>query len=242
MKKICKYIGFAFLGTLLFSCDPEPINDKELIDKQLKLTLDEVIHPDVAYEFAYDREGNEYKTVEVGDYEWFAQNLRVTQLNDGTPIKHITDNEEWNHATEPAYCSYKNRNKTNVHGMLYNYKVVETGKLCPIGWEVPNDSLWLELTEQYSGEDTAGVYMKSPNVWFDEQFANNRSGFSAVPSGLREKNGRFYIMGENAFWWSSTPHNAANAMYFYIDKNTSLNHSHMFREFGLSVRCVRKNE
>lgn len=241
MKHTFKYIGIIMLAGMFFaSCDPEPVNDKELIEKQLKLTLDQVLNHTIAYDTVSDIEGNEYKTIVVGDYVWFAQNLRTTKLNDGTPIANIVAPEEWTVASEPAYASYKNTEKTAVHGLLYNYKAVETGKVCPEGWMVPNDSIWFELTEEFTGKDTAGVFMKSPNVWHDDQLANNKSGFSAVPSGMKEKNGKFYVMGENAFWWSDSRHNIDNAMYFYIDRNTSLNNSHMFREFGLSIRCVRK--
>ena len=89
-----------------------------------------------------------YRTVQIGDQTWMAENLRTTLFNDGTPIPLIKDEKEWEQATTPAYCWYDNDKKKHgdTYGPLYNWYTVNTGKLCPVGWHVPSDDDWTALT------------------------------------------------------------------------------------------------
>ena len=68
-----------------------------------------------------------------------AENLRATKYNDNTSIPLVTEDGKWPVLTTPAYCWYKNEEyyKTD-YGALYNWFVVNTGKLCPAGWHVPS--------------------------------------------------------------------------------------------------------
>jgi hypothetical protein len=86
-----------------------------------------------------DIDGNVYNTVTISNYVWMSENLKTTRYNDGKNIPYITDKEQWKEY-EPAYCWYNNDRKENrdKYGALYNWYVVETGKLCPSGWHVPD--------------------------------------------------------------------------------------------------------
>ncbi len=240
MKTIISYTSIALLGLSIIACAPKKDKSEEIANNVTHITLEQVINKTVQYNTAYDIDSNVYKTVTIGKYEWFAQNLRVTKLNDGTPIVNVTDNAEWKKTAVPAYASYNNETVNEVNGLLYNYKTVESKKICPEGWQVADDSVWTNLTKTLNGEEKAAIALKSTNVWGDEQEATNETGFSAVPSGFRERDGKFYIIGQNALWWSATEHNEKNGMYYYIDKNISLNHSHIERTVGLSIRCVKE--
>jgi uncharacterized protein (TIGR02145 family) len=57
---------------------------------------------------AIDIDGNEYATICIGTQEWFASNLKVTKLNNGTPIPEVTDNAAWSALTTGARCWYNN--------------------------------------------------------------------------------------------------------------------------------------
>ena len=90
-----------------------------------------------------DIDGNVYNTVRIGDQVWTVENLRVTRFNDGTPIPHITDDNQWGNLSTPAYCFYDNSSANgDKYGALYNWHAVNTGKLAPYGWRVPTYDDW----------------------------------------------------------------------------------------------------
>lgn len=240
MKKNILYTTLAILGISIIACSPKKDNSEEIANNVSHISIDQVLNKMVKYNTAYDIDSNEYKTVTIGKYEWFAQNLRTTKLNNSKPITNITDNATWGKTNEPAYASYNNEKVNEVNGLLYNHKTIASQAICPEGWEVPTDSAWTDLANAFNGAEKAAIALKCSKVWSDDQQATNESGFSAVPSGFRERDGKFYIMGQNAFWWSASKHNENNGMYSYIDKNTSLNHSHIERTVGLSIRCVKR--
>ena len=204
--------------------------------------------------FVYDIDSNKYKTIIVGDFEWLAENLKTTKLNDGTPIKMISDNKEWENAEVAGYCWYDNdvKNK-DIYGAIYNWKTVKSEKLCPKGWSVPSDSLWNIMTDSLiGGKNDGGNLMKATGIEYwkknnkdtiANQDASNKIGFSALPGGLRERDGKYYVKGENAFWWSASAHNETNAMYYYIENtSSSITQSHIVRTTGLNVRCIKNRQ
>ncbi|MDR2962717.1 MAG: lipoprotein [Bacteroidales bacterium] len=239
MKKTLIILGAA---AFLAACSS---TSKETAVKSVDIK--DAINPQLTYGKAYDVDSNEYKTITIGTQTWFAENLRSEKLNDGTPIAEVADNAAWASTQEAAYAAYNNEKPVSAHGLLYNYKALESENLCPEGWKVPSDEDWDKLIIQAGGQEIAATTLKSKALW-KEGTATNESGFSALPSGFRERDGRFFIMGENALWWSTTVRmdkknnleDTHNGMYYSMDNNTNVNHSHIVRSVGLSVRCVKK--
>ncbi|MDR0941127.1 MAG: fibrobacter succinogenes major paralogous domain-containing protein [Bacteroidales bacterium] len=210
------------------------------------VSIDQAINEQLTYGSAFDVDSNEYKTIAIGNQTWFAENLRTEKLNDGTEITNVTENEVWADNQKPQLSAYNNEMPVSAYGLLYNYKAIEGGNLCPEGWRVPTDEDWDALAKTLGGNEIAATALKT-NVMWKEGNATNESGFSALPSGFRERDGRFHVMGEYSLWWSQTPRidkvndllDTQNGMYYSIDKNTNINHSHIARSVGLSVRCVK---
>ena len=96
-----------------------------------------------------DIEGNTYKTVKIGNQIWMAENLKTTKFNDGTAIPLVIKQKDWNNLTTAGYCWYKNDSSmySRIYGALYNWYAVNTGKLCPVGWNVPTEAAWISLLE-----------------------------------------------------------------------------------------------
>ncbi len=71
--------------------------------------------------------------------------------------------------------------------------------------------------------------------------ADNSSGFTALPSGMRsEHDGGFVTLGNYGDWWSATPSGPANAWARYLYYNiTAVVRTYWSRNRGYSVRCVK---
>jgi uncharacterized protein (TIGR02145 family) len=99
------------------------------------------------------------------------------------------------------------------------------------------------LTTVLGGSSVAGGKLKATGTaWASPNTgANNSSGFTALPGGLRYYNGTLYTYGDNSgFWWSSVEYNTSDAFYCLIDFNSnSSNVNYLNKQFGFSVRCLR---
>ncbi len=194
-----------------------------------------------------DIDGNVYKTVIIGDQEWFAENLKTTRYNDGTAIPHVTDNRQWSSLSSGAYCWYDNDpGNDTIYGALYNWHAVNTGKLCPQGWRVPTDNDWKVLMQHVSGNaagrlKATGTLEAGDGLWKHPNVeATNETGFSALPGGFRWADGSFSYLGDNGNWWSSSEHSLRYAGAWFMHNNYSrVSHNNEYKNDGFSVRCIR---
>jgi len=180
-----------------------------------------------------DIDGNEYKTVRIGDQVWMAEDLKATHYADGTPLIFIDNETSWANLDiyEKAYCWYAdNPDLEDSHGALYNWAAAMNGAessdanpsgiqgVCPDDWHLPSDSEWQELEMylgmseldagdlMYRGTDQGGKLKDTSEEWDSpNEGATNESGFSALPSGRRHPAGGFSgdISGDLASYWAS---------------------------------------
>jgi uncharacterized protein (TIGR02145 family) len=207
-----------------------------------------------------DIEGNVYKTVQIGNQWWMAENLKVTHYSNGDIIPNITDVSEWISLSTGAYCNYDN-DEANVttYGRLYNwYAVNDRRGLALVGWHVPSDAEWKQLEiylgmsqseadgREWRGTDEGGklkeaglIHWSSPNTG-----ATNESGFSALPGGYRSVydcyNNCFNGKGCSTNFWSSTEDDGSSAWRHALSCFASgvLRYSNN-KLIGYSVRCVK---
>lgn len=154
-----------------------------------------------------DGDGNVYRTVKIGDQVWMAENLRATKYIDGTPIPELKETKAWTEDRAGGFCWYNHDSATYdpLYGKLYNWFVVNSGKLAPAGWRIPTDEDWEILIKTLGGDKEAGHKMKvTGNIhWQKNDKSTNESGFGAYP-GYRSNNGSFIYMGVKGLYWSST--------------------------------------
>ena len=192
-----------------------------------------------------DGSGINYPTVKIGSQVWMAQNLATTKYNDGTAIENVTDSMSWLDKTEGAYCFYRN-NIFNylMHGALYNFYAVETGKLAPKGWHVPKKTEWKILFNNYSVEK-----LRSTLTWNNSINATNETGFSATAGGVLFTFGivreiSYMSLGTNFGAWTQDiyiidyDYNAFQAYVVDIRLNDYLIGG-LHKKNGLSVRCIK---
>jgi len=108
---------------------------------------------------AADIDGNIYKTTQIGEQEWFADNLRVTHFSEGTLIAGNLSLQEWYSDLTPGYRIYPHENIEGIYsdnemlsayGLLYNgYAAINEKGLCPRagGWRVATYDDWNKLND-----------------------------------------------------------------------------------------------
>ena len=177
------------------------------------------LNPAISYgEIIDDRDGQVYKTVEIGSQTWMAENL----------------NYDYNNRTARSYCYADSCSK---YGRLYTWSATvdsaavfsTAGKgcgchasssprgivrgVCPVGWHVPSVSEFQTLISYVGGYSVAGANLKSTSGWkSNSQYVGNGSdsnGFSALPAGayndaITYHVYRFYDVGNFAFFWTTS--------------------------------------
>ena len=220
------------------------------------------LNPAISYgEIIDDRDGQVYKTVEIGSQTWMAENL----------------NYDYNYRTAHSYCYADSCSK---YGRLYTWSATvdsaavfsTAGKgcgchasrspsggivrgVCPVGWHVPSLSEFQTLISSVGGYSVAGANLKSTSGWkSNSQYVGNGSdsyGFSALPAGARNDAityhvYRFYDVGNYAFFWTTSKGScvADRLRLGWADDSSNLSNISKNDERGdmdsaRSVRCLK---
>lgn len=200
-----------------------------------------------------DADGNQYQTIIINGQEWMKKNLGTHKYRNGDPIDYALDAAVWRDKTTGAYVEVgynSSHGPSNDYGALYNwYAVADPRGLCPSGYHVASDEDWTKLTDFLGGinndpgaasnlKATGTDYWQSPNLG-----ATNKSGFTAIPGGMRDFTfGTYYWIDQNGFWWTSTETYAnspdARNRVLYSNFNVG-DRSTSHKSNGLSVRCLK---
>jgi uncharacterized protein (TIGR02145 family) len=218
--------------------------------------------------FTDERDSHIYKWVKIGNQIWMAENLAFL------PKISIYSEESTNNDFYYIY-KYKGTElekaktkKWYKHtGVLYNW--VSAQKACPSGWHLPSSPEWHELVNflanngygfldsyENNGEKTnIGKALASEQGWWRksvfagevgcDQASNNKSGFSAMPGGMRYSEGWKPIfpilVNDLAVFWSSTEINENQATYHVLATNSNKLGMRVKagKGHGCSVRCIK---
>lgn len=188
--------------------------------------------------------GVTYPLIETGCQCWMGKDLQTGSYNDGEPIDFLTNDGEWLNAQSGAYAPYDLQESNALdYGYLYNWFAVNTEKLCPQNWRVPDNADWKTLVDFIGSDNNAGGRLKETGTLFwnaPNTGASDDIGFGGRPGGMRNYNGGFFFEGTSAFWWSATSNNATGAFYRSASSFTSrLDVQRGSKENGFSVRCMR---
>lgn len=176
---------------------------------------------------------------------WDTKNLNVSKFKNGDIVPEAITAEEWENAykeEEPAWCYYNNSpDEEFKYGKLYNwYAVVDPRGLAPEGWRIPTNDEWNDYVDFLGGPDAAGEKIKSRNEWV-VSYGTNSSGFNALPSGMREKDGTFDGFKEITLFWSSTEMDYNNSwMQALGTLYDRIANAYYCKGSGLSVRCIKE--
>ena len=188
------------------------------------------------------------KTVTIGTQIWSSENLNVTKFKNGDEIFEAKTRSEWQKAGKektPAWCYYDfDESKGVIYGKLYNwYAMSDSRGLAPDGWHIPVNSEWDALIEFLPPPSPdAGMYLKTKKGWKGKADRNNKTGFSALPSGLCDDSGGFHYLKTHASFWSAsdaTPKNEVWSLNLYPNNNTLQKLYDKSMACGYSVRCLK---
>lgn len=163
----------------------------------------------VAYgEIVDSRDGSVYRTVQIGEQVWMAENLNLAcgeWMRDGvckTPSNKYGKLYSWSIAIDSAGIY-----SDDGMGCGCDSKCLVSGKvrgICPEGWHIPSLAEWKTLFAFVSDEITAGKYLKSVEGW-NVHFGggNDMYGFSAYPAGAYGSHEGSFGLYTNAYFWTS---------------------------------------
>jgi uncharacterized protein (TIGR02145 family) len=192
-----------------------------------------------------DVEGNVYITTQIGKQTWMAENLKTTRFNDGTAIPFVPEDNVWKTLKTPAYCWFNyDVNNKELYGALYNWYAVNSKKLCPSGWHVPEDTEWTILVTFLGDPEVAGNKLKETGLkhWKNSiTYSPDELGFTALPGGMRIYSGIFPDFADSyAIWWTATGISSTEAWSRGLqDITTRVWKGPNDKRNGYSIRCIK---
>lgn len=191
-----------------------------------------------------DIDGNVYQSVKIGNQIWMAENLKTTKYRDGTSIPNVTDKNQWGLMTTGAYCNYNNEiSISDTYGRLYNwYTANDVRNIAPVGWHVATIAEWETLINFLGNYTVAGgkLMESGSGHWtINDIKADNETGFSALPGGIREEDGDFYGLKTQASFWSSSQFDALYGWQRAIVSSNMVVKTSARKMMGAYIRCVK---
>lgn len=227
-----------------------------------------VFNPNINYgSFTDPRDNNVYKTLQLGNQVWMAENMRY--LSRVNPPSNKAGNWVYGYVGS-SVNEAKATDNYKKYGVLYNW--TQATSACPTGWHLPSDDEWAQLENflisngyNYDGtliDEKIGKSLASSYDWefstvegsvgnTDYSDHRNITGFTGLPAGLRGKDGKFYDLGYRTAWWSSTfqisyiVNGERITFYYYRTLRNDLTNllgggnSGWDSESGISVRCIK---
>jgi uncharacterized protein (TIGR02145 family) len=171
-----------------------------------------------------ERDGQEYKTIMIGNTYIMAENLRYM-----TGDEVYYDNDPGN---------------GEVYGLLYKWETALDA--CPAGWRLPTRNEYDFIREYLGGEYVAGgkLKMSGTEYWSSpNKFGTNETGFSAVGAGgYMPGHLEFFGLNENTTYWTQTEA-TANLAWSMALSNTNgrmaIQNTTDKESIYFSVRCIK---
>lgn len=188
------------------------------------------------------RDKQKYKTVQIGEQRWMAENLR--------------------YKLKGSHCYKKNETICKKHGRLYSWAssmmlvdfynsaiaketVTMVHDICPKGWRVPTNKDWKKLNyyvTKLGYSDGAGLSLKSKEGWDRElrlPAGSDEFGFNALPAGEMNYGGEFMDLGASTQFWAANEYDAYGAYFWRITYDSRLFEKvYDAKDNSFSVRCV----
>ena len=161
------------------------------------------------------RDGHVYRTVDIGDQTWMAENLSYDMAG--------------------SEC-LAGEDSCDVRGRFYEWNNAKNA--CPVGWHLPSTAEWYTLFSTVGGQRVAGKALKNKTGWDGCDDCKDEYGFSAIPTGFASSMSIF--LGENVDFWSFAENDLNHAYLMFLNDNTDMARiidcDYLMR---YSIRCVK---
>ena len=219
-------------------------NEKESPDAKNTTPYEDCLaHNDKIYNygtFTDARDGETYRTIQIGDQIWMAENLRFKAKDSYAP-----DNEEsnvkkfgrlytWTSALDIP-SEFSEQSPAKDIEMYRKMKDQNYRGIAPEGWHIPSNKEWEQLLSNLS-EKSNGSELRSACFWQNPGY--DSFGFFALPAGYRFDNGTFNHFGRRARFWSKDEYGKSNAFRLGLTDN-SVDIEGVYRSDAVSIRCVK---
>lgn len=188
------------------------------------------------------RDGEKYRTIQIGNQVWMAENLRFKAANSFAPngeeknVAQFGRLYTWTSALDIP-PEYSEKSTSADIEMMNRIKDKNYQGIAPEGWHIPTDKEWEELVKCISEKaKNAGDELRSSCLW--QKPGSDSFGFFALPAGYRFGNGAFYQFGKRTRFWSKSEYGNSNAFRFGLTEET-YDIEGVYRSDAISVRCVK---
>ena len=175
--------------------------------------------------FKDPRDGHTYKIVQIGNHNWFAENLT--------------------YKTRGSYCYDDDNKNCQKFGRLYTWKAAM--KACPTGWSLPNRKDWNFLSKYLGSSKRNGFRVKQAgqricfgnNEMWSPYCEATKASFT-VP-GQSDAHFAYEDMDKSAFFWTATEETTYIANFVTIGGYNERYAERAIEENNaFSVRCIEK--
>lgn len=190
--------------------------------------------------FTDARDGETYRTVQIGNQVWMAENLRYKAEGSFAPndeeanVKKFGRLYTWTSALDiPPEFSEQTLAKDLA--MYQKMRDKNYQGIAPEGFHIPTNKEWEDLLSNLPAKAT-GSELRSECFW--QNPGKDTFGFFALPAGYRFDNGNFCHFGRRVRFWSKDEYGKTNAFRLSLTDN-SVDIEGVYRSDAVSVRCVK---
>lgn len=207
-----------------FSKPANPLNLSAVLDVLTDVRGDETV---------------KYPIVKIGTQYWMADNLATSKYTDGTSM--ITKGQLNQNESSPACLITID---TTPHSYFYNAVAVNSGKLIPSGWKMPNESEWNLLSDYIGGS----VSKLKAGTWTSGSLSVlNSTGFNGYPIGYVspgsvDKTVGVYLnkLYAAAYWRVSSLSQAEKGVVLWNASDSFIINPLHDGMDGYSIRCIKQ--
>ena len=187
--------------------------------------------------FTDTRDGKTYRTVQIGERIWMAENLNY-EIKDSL-VSNCDENGGCDmgfpNNRPQSWCNGNKQENCDKYGRLYNLEAAKVA--CPSGWSLPEVKEWPE-----KGNGGFSAFLDYAVVGWGG--GKDSYGFSILPAGDYTARSQYFLEpGRFAFFWTSTidplNHNCATMIHVGNGSEGIVSVCADDENDGLSVRCVK---